>query len=175
MQLATCARLQTAQMAMSRFAWRLSPSTQLWEALRTCSDQLGAWVPMREARSARGSWSVALLRQGEDQPCGRGTPSQGRTLRPYFQVQAAPPISALACARRMAARRMSTDPGHEQRQDSARAALEAHARESVLTPSNAISLARLFTAPLLGYWLLTEQWHLCLPGLALSGAPCSLS
>ena len=46
----------------------------------------------------------------------------------------------------------------------------AQARERVWTLSNGISLARLASAPVLAAWILTDQWHLCLPGLALAGA-----
>lgn len=47
----------------------------------------------------------------------------------------------------------------------------AQARERVWTLSNGISLARLASAPVLAAWILTDQWHLCLPGLAVAGAP----
>ena len=42
--------------------------------------------------------------------------------------------------------------------------------ESIWTLSNGISLARLCSAPFLSWWLITEQWHLCLPGLVIAGA-----
>jgi hypothetical protein len=46
---------------------------------------------------------------------------------------------------------------------------ESRARETVWTLSNIISLARFASAPLLGWWIVTGQWQLCLPGLALAG------
>ena len=56
-----------------------------------------------------------------------------------------------------------------ERTNSDRSAKIDPANESVFTAANCISLARLASAPLLGWWLLTEQWHLCLPGLVLAG------
>jgi hypothetical protein len=48
--------------------------------------------------------------------------------------------------------------------------LSTEARESIWTLSNGISIARLCSAPFLGWWIVTEQWHLCLPGLVMAGA-----
>jgi hypothetical protein len=45
----------------------------------------------------------------------------------------------------------------------------AQARETLYNLPNCISLARMMSSPLLGYWIVTEQWHLCLPGLVVAG------
>jgi hypothetical protein len=67
-------------------------------------------------------------------------------------------------------RGFATEPGAD---DSGK--IDIKARETVWTLSNSISLARFVSAPLLGWWIVTGQWQLCLSGLALAGVRPELS
>lgn len=64
--------------------------------------------------------------------------------------------------------RWYTSPPHREQRPGKHRAIDA--RETIWNLSNGVSLARMLSAPLLAWWVISEQWHLCLPGLALAGA-----